>query len=112
MARAISSRRSRGTFSGPAAAPPVPESSFIQTPPRGSAMGVRRWAWRVGRGLLLACSAPKFPLGDPQAEIITMLTRYAADWNAVGLACFMGDNALYSFTCFVISGHGLYRSQS
>src|SRR2546428_29114 len=74
-------------------------------------MGVRRWAWSVGSGLLLACSAPKVPLGDPQAEITTMLTRSAADWNAGDLASFMGDYAHDSLTSYVTGGHVQYGWQ-
>jgi ketosteroid isomerase-like protein len=74
-------------------------------------MGVRPWAWRVGSALLLACSAPKVPLGDPQAEITKMLTRSAADWNAGDLAGFMGDYAHDSLTSYVTGGHVQYGWQ-
>jgi ketosteroid isomerase-like protein len=74
-------------------------------------MGVRPWACGVGGALLLACSAPKVPLGDPQAEITKMLTRSAADWNAGDLAGFMGDYAHDSLTSYVTGGHVQYGWQ-
>src|SRR2546427_6088140 len=64
MVRAISLRRSRGAF----------QSSFI---PQSRSMG-RAWYLVLA---VAACSAPKVPLGDPQAEIAAMLVRSAADWN-------------------------------
>ena len=39
-----------------------------------------RRAWCVAAMVVVSCSAPRVPLGDPQAEIGAMLARSAADW--------------------------------
>src|SRR3989441_11085951 len=59
-----------------------------------------------------ACSAPKVPLGDPQAEMAAMLVRSAADWNRGDLAGFMGDYAKDSMTTYVSGGHVQYGWQA
>jgi ketosteroid isomerase-like protein len=59
-----------------------------------------------------ACSAPKVPLADPQAEIAAMLVRSAADWNRGDLAGFMGDYARDSMTSYVSGGHVQYGWQA
>ena len=58
----------------------------------------------VGAATLLACrgGAP----ADPAAEITTMLTRSAADWNRGDLAGFMSDYAPDSNLSYV-SGRGV-----
>ncbi len=95
MVRAISLRRSRGAF----------QSDFI--PQRRSTCR----AWYVVLAVA-ACSAPKVPLGDPQAEIRAMLVRSAADWNRGDLAGFMGDYARDSMTSYVSGGHVQYGWQA
>jgi len=95
MVRAISLRRSRGAF----------QSSFI---PQSRSMG-RAWYLVLA---VAACSAPKVPLGDPQAEIAAMLVRSAADWNRGDLAGFMGDYARDSMTSYVSGGHVQYGWQA
>src|SRR5437899_10693299 len=95
MVRAISLRRSRGAF----------QSDFI--PQRRST----RRAWYLVLAVA-ACSAPKVPLGDPQAEIRAMLVRSAADWNRGDLAGFMGDYARDSMTSYVSGGHVQYGWQA
>src|SRR5256886_9964648 len=95
MVRAISLRRSRGAF----------QSAFI--PQRRST----RRAWYLVLAVA-ACSAPKVPLGDPQAEIRAMLVRSAADWNRGDLAGFMGDYARDSMTSYVSGGHVQYGWQA
>src|SRR5438132_11783514 len=94
MVRAISLRRSRGAF----------QSSFI---PQSRSMG-RAWYLVLA---MAACSAPKVPLGDPQAEIAAMLQQSAADWNRGDLAGFMGDYAKDSLTSYVSGGHLQYGWQ-
>src|SRR2546425_11535311 len=91
MVRAISLRRSRGAF----------QSDFI--PQRRSA----RRAWYLVLAVA-ACSAPKVPLGDPQAEIRAMLVRSAADWNRGDLAGFIGGYARDSMTTYGAGGHVHY----
>src|SRR2546426_2673119 len=81
MVGAISLRRSRGAF----------QSGFI---PQSRSM-CRAWYLVLA---VAACSAPKVPLGDPQAEIAAMLVRSAADWNRGDLTGFMGDYARDSMT--------------
>jgi len=63
-----------------------------------------RGAWFVPV-LLAACSAPRLPTGDPQAEITAMLTRSAADWNRGDLNGFMGDYARDSTVSYFSKGH-------
>ena len=94
MARAISLGRSRGAF----------QSSFL---PKSGSM-YRAWYLVLA---VAACSAPKVPLGDPQAEIAAMLVRSAADWNRGDLAGFMGDYAHDSLTSYVTGGHVQYGWQ-
>src|SRR2546422_11446362 len=86
MVGAISLRRSRGAL----------QSGFI---PQSRSM-CRAWYLVLA---VAACSAPKVPLGDPQAEIAAMLVRSAADWNRGDLAGFMGDYAKDSMTSYVRS---------
>ena len=51
-----------------------------------------RGTWYVvSVSLLIACSAPKIPLGNPPQEIAAMLQRSASDWNRGDLAGFMSD---------------------
>src|SRR5256712_12653446 len=95
MVRAISLRRSRGAF----------QSSFI---PQSRSMG-RAWYLVLA---VAACSAPKIPLGDPQAEIAAMLRRSAADWNRGDLEGFMGDYARDSLTSYMSGGHVQYGWQA
>src|SRR2546428_10478295 len=99
MARAISSRRSRGTFSG--------TSERSET-----VMGVGRSAWGAAAVLAAACSAPKVPVGDPQAEIAGALARSAVDWNRGDLAGFMRDYARDSLTNYGTVVHAQYGRQS
>src|SRR5437660_565894 len=43
---------------------------------------IMRGAWYVVPvSLVIACSAPKIPLGNPPQEIGAMLQRSASDWN-------------------------------
>ena len=74
-------------------------------------MGVGRWAWGAAAVLVAACSAPKVPVGDPQAEIAGVLARSAADWNRGDLAGFMSDYARDSLTSYVTGGHVQYGWQ-
>ena len=69
-----------------------------------------RGAWCVVT-VLAACSAPKIPLGDPQAEITAALIRSAGDWNRGDLAGFMSDYANDSLTSYVSGGHVQYGWQ-
>lgn len=62
--------------------------------------------------VLVACSAPKIPTGDPQAEITAALTRSAADWNRGDLNGFMSDYAQDSLTSYVTAGHVQYGWQA
>lgn len=107
MAAAISSRRSRGTFWAPRVAPALVRGTFWR--PNNSRCVLRR-AWCVVV-LMVGCSAPREPLGDPQAEIGAMLARSAADWNRGDLAGFMGDYAKDSLTSYVSGGHVQYGWQ-
>jgi len=61
--------------------------------------------------VVVSCSAPRVPLGDPQTEIGAMLARSAADWNHGDLAGFMGDYAKDSLTSYVSGGHVQYGWQ-
>jgi ketosteroid isomerase-like protein len=61
--------------------------------------------------VLAACAAPKVPLGDPQTEIATVLTRSAADWNRGDLSGFMSDYVNDSLTSYVTGGHVQYGWQ-
>src|SRR2546425_5921830 len=110
MARAISSRRSRGTFSSPPSQSPrhhrlnrvgleravrLDEGSRVvaacvghdgkyvgaTSQRRGMIVGARRWAWGMSGAFILACAVPKVPLGDPKREIAALLSRSAGDWN-------------------------------
>ena len=69
-----------------------------------------RGAWIVVV-VLVACAAPKIPLGDPQAEIAAALTRSAGDWNHGDLGGFMSDYAKDSLTSYVTGGHVQYGWQ-
>lgn len=60
---------------------------------------------------LIACSAPKIPLGNPPEEIAAMLQRSASDWNHGDLAGFMSDYAQDSLTSYMSAGHVLYGWQ-
>lgn len=61
--------------------------------------------------LVVACAAPKLPLGDPQREIEAMLARSAADWSRGDLAGFMSDYARDSLMSYVSGGHVQYGWQ-
>jgi len=74
-------------------------------------VGARRWAWGMSGAFILACAAPKVPLGDPQREIAALLSRSAGDWNRGDLAGFMSDYAPDSLTSYVSGGHVLYGWQ-
>jgi len=77
-------------------------------------MNVGRCAYGVGgTGLfiLIGCAAPQVRLGDPQAEVVAMLARSAADWNAGDLGGFMSDYARDSLTSYVTGGHVQYGWQ-
>jgi len=95
----------------PRGAPAARLASLERT---GEAMKLRVACWTAGLGaaLLLACSAPKVVPGDPQAEIVAMLQRSAADWNRGDLAGFMNDYAKDSLTSYVSSGHVQYGWQA
>ena len=70
-------------------------------------------AWYVvSTSLLVACSAPKIPLGDPPREIAAMLQRSAADWNRGDLNGFMSDYARDSLTSYMAGGHVQYGWQA
>ena len=66
-----------------------------------------RGAWLV-TVFATACSAPRVPLGDPQAEITAMLGRSAADWNRGDLDGFMSDYVRDSTVSAVSGGHVQY----
>jgi len=69
-------------------------------------------AWYVvPASLLVACSAPRIPLGNPPQEIAAMLQRSASDWNHGDLAGFMSDYARDSLTSYVSGGHVQYGWQ-
>jgi len=70
-----------------------------------------RGAWCV-LTVLAACSGPKIPTGDPQAEIAAALTRSASDWNHGDLNGFMSDYANDSLTGYVSAGHVQYGWQA
>jgi beta-aspartyl-peptidase (threonine type) len=72
---------------------------------------VRRAPCAVLLSLLIACSAPRQQLGDPQKEIAAMLQRSATDWNHGDLAGFMSDYAKDSLTSYVSGGHVQYGWQ-
>jgi ketosteroid isomerase-like protein len=108
MAAAISSRRSRGTFSASRVASALMRRTFWR--PNNSRCVVRG-AWCVAAMVVVSCSAPRVPLGDPQAEIGAMLARSAADWNHGDLAGFMGDYAKDSTTSYVSGSHVQYGWQ-
>jgi ketosteroid isomerase-like protein len=76
-------------------------------------MAAVRWAWGLSVAVpaLVACSAAQFVAGDPQAEIVAMLRRSAADWNRGDLAGFMSDYARDSLTSYVSAGHVQYGWQ-
>jgi ketosteroid isomerase-like protein len=61
--------------------------------------------------LIVACSAPKIQLGDPQQEIGSMLQRSSADWNRGDLAGFMSDYAKDSLTSYRAGAHMQYGWQ-
>ncbi|HLQ60179.1 MAG TPA: DUF4440 domain-containing protein [Gemmatimonadales bacterium] len=72
-----------------------------------------RGAWYlVLASPLVACSAPKIPLGDPPQEIAAMLRRSAADWNRGDLNGFMSDYARDSLTSYMSAGHAQYGWQA
>jgi len=80
--------------------------------PKGDAMAVSRWA-SCAAAVFVACSAPspKPPTGNPQAEIVAMLERSAADWNRGDLTGFMSDYAKDSSVGYVSGGHVQYGWQ-
>jgi len=100
MARAICSRRSRGTF-------------VTSHESKGNVMRVARWggAWCAATVVFVACAAPQAASGNPQVEIVAMLARSAADWNRGDLAGFMSDYAKDSSVGYVSSGHVQYGWQ-
>ena len=61
---------------------------------------------------LIACSAPKIPLGNPPQEIAAMMQRSASDWNRGDLQGFMSDYAQDSLTSYVSKGHVQYGWQA
>jgi len=72
-----------------------------------------RGAWYVVPvSLVIACSAPKIPLGNPSQEIGAMLQRSASDWNRGDLAGFMSDYARDSLTSYMAGGHVMYGWQA
>ena len=73
---------------------------------------MRRASCVVLVSLLLACSAPKIPLGNPPQEIAIMLQRSASDWNRGDLAGFMSDYARDSLTSYMSGGHVQYGWQA
>src|SRR5258708_32182050 len=73
---------------------------------------VVRRSWCVAAMVVVSCSAPRVPLGDPQTEIGAMLTRSATDWNHGDLAGFMGDYAKDSLTSYMSGGHVMYGWQA
>jgi ketosteroid isomerase-like protein len=66
----------------------------------------------VSVSLVMACSAPKIPLGNPSEEIAAMLQRSASDWNHGDLAGFMSDYAHDSLTSYMSAGHIQYGWQA
>ena len=72
-----------------------------------------RGAWYVVfTSILVGCSAPKIPLGNPPEEIATLLQRSAADWNRGDLTGFMSDYAQDSLTSYMANGHVQYGWQA
>ena len=68
-----------------------------------------RGTWCVlSVSFVIACSAPKIPLGNPPQEIAAMLRRSASDWNRGDLTGFMGDYANDSLTSYMAGGHIMY----
>ena len=61
--------------------------------------------------MMIACSAPRENLDNPQQEIGAMLQRSAADWNRGDLAGFMSDYAKDSLTSYMSDGHVQYGWQ-
>lgn len=61
---------------------------------------------------VVACSAPREKLGDPQQEIAAMLQRSASDWNRGDLDGFMSDYARDSLTSYMARGHVQYGWQA
>jgi len=61
--------------------------------------------------MMIACSAPRENLGNPEQEIGAMLQRSAADWNRGDLAGFMSDYAKDSLTSYMSDGHVQYGWQ-
>jgi len=107
MARAISRRRSRGTFRGCGSQ----SESYVGATRELQRRDVRG-VWCMMAIGVAACAAPKVPLGDPQAEIAAMLRRSAADWNRGDLEGFMGDYARDSLTSYMSGGHVQYGWQA
>src|SRR6266571_9560076 len=106
MARAISRRRSRGTFRGCGGH----HGRYVGATRELQRRGVRG-VWCVVTIGVAACAAPRVPLGDPQAEVAAMLRRSAADWNRGDLESFMGDYARDSLTSYMSGGHVQYGWQ-
>jgi len=71
---------------------------------------VRRASYVV-LSMMIACSAPRENLDNPQQEIGAMLQRSAADWNRGDLAGFMSDYAKDSLTSYMSDGHVQYGWQ-
>lgn len=70
-----------------------------------------RRASYVVLSMMIACSAPRENLGNPEQEIGAMLQRSAADWNRGDLAGFMSDYAKDSLTSYMSDGHVQYGWQ-
>lgn len=70
-----------------------------------------RRASYVVLSMMIACSAPRENLDNPQQEIGAMLQRSAADWNRGDLAGFMSDYAKDSLTSYMSDGHVQYGWQ-
>lgn len=61
--------------------------------------------------MMIACSAPRENLDNPEQDIGAMLQRSAADWNRGDLAGFMSDYAKDSLTSYLSDGHVQYGWQ-
>jgi len=72
---------------------------------------MRRASSVVWLSIVIGCSAPKLPLGNPPQEITAMLQRSASDWNRGDLAGFMSDYAHDSLTSYMAGGHVQYGWQ-
>jgi ketosteroid isomerase-like protein len=75
---------------------------------QGTFTAMRRGAWWAAAGIVVAACADA---GDPQAEIVAMLARSAADWNRGDLDGFMSDYARDSALSYVSGRDVLYGWQ-